>query len=215
MHNAMIRLYRSIFILCAVLASNAVVADESNWDLGLRYSILVGQGEPANDMMAIGMFGHVAWRDDWYFGFGVDQFEFDYEDPAKLVGLPTSTVVDGSNEMTQVSGWLERRYGEESGKWSWFWTAGLGYGFVTTDDVEGTTSNGEPYRIVTDASYEFQLLASIGARYDLSQNWRIEMAALAQYHLTDYKLTDEVSGATASIGSQTPIGVTFGISYRF
>lgn len=215
MKNSQSLVFRTIIAVALCLPFTASFASDSGWDAGFRYTILVGQGEPSNDMAAIGLFGHVNWRDDWYFGFGVDQFEFDYENPARSLGLPTDTVIDGANEMTQISGWLERRYGEESGKWSWFWTAGLGYGFVTADTVAGETTDGEPYFITTDASDEFQLLASIGFRYDFSANWRFETAALVQHHFTDYKLTDEVSGATASMGAQTPVGIYFGISYRF
>jgi len=214
--KSVLNLIGGLFIVAALLiASPVAFGGDSDWDIGLRYSVLVGQGEPSNDMGGIGLYSTFNWKEDWYFGLGVNQYEFDYENPAKIMGLSPASVVDGKNDMTQVSAWLERRYGAGDGKWSWFWNAGLGYGFVTADTVAGETTSGDPFLITTDASDEFQLLTSIGLHYDFATNWRIELAALAQYHFTDYKLTDKVSGSTGSIGAHVPIGVNFGISYRF
>jgi hypothetical protein len=54
-----------------------------------------------------------------------------------------------------------------------------------------------------------------GLRRSFGQHWALEAALTVQHHTTDYQLTDLVSGATGSIGSQTPYGLTLGISYRF
>lgn len=209
------------YFICAFLFSTFLInssvalADESRWDTGLRYTILASQGEPSNDMQGVGLVGHYRWKDKWYIGFGIDLLSFDYENIPRSLGISPTEVTDTVNDMTQFSGWVERRYGEGDGKWSWFWTAGLGYATVDTQPVSGSTTSGGTFFIVTDISDEFQLLGSIGLRYAFSSHWRLEGAAHIQHHFSDYKLVDTVSGQTGTIGSHTPVGAAIGINYQF
>lgn len=67
----------------------------------------------------------------------------------------------------------------------------------------------------TAADDETHFMVGGGLRRSFGQHWALEAALTVQHHTTDYQLTDLVSGATGSIGSQTPYGLTLGISYRF
>jgi hypothetical protein len=49
----------------------------------------------------------------------------------------------------------------------------------------------------------------------VGQNWALDTAVTLQHHASDYQLVDLVSGATASTGSQTPYGLTPGVSHGF
>lgn len=111
--------------LCALSAP--ISADEPPFDAGARLLILLGDGEPANDMIGLGLTGRWRWRDGWYLGAGLDQVEFDYERPNDILGIPSTAEIDGSNDWTRVSGWIERRYDEEDLGWSWHWLAGVGF----------------------------------------------------------------------------------------
>ena len=129
---------------------SAAVAQETDFEIGFRPLVLATQGEPANDMLGAGLAGAWRWRDDWYFGVGLDSFTFDYERPHQALEIqqdPDIKTLDGSNSFTRVSGWAERRYtGGEP--WSWFWNAGLGVASIDTDVVAGPTisSSSAPWR---------------------------------------------------------------------
>ena len=147
--------------------------------------ILGSRGEPANDMLGAGLVGAWHWRDDWYFGVGLDSFMFDYERPHQALEIqqdPDIKTLDGSNSFTRVSGWAERRF-TSGGPWSWFWNAGLGVASVDADVVAGPTISGGTFHL--------------------------------EHHLTDYKIADTVSGTTGKIGAHSPIGASVTLSYRF
>ena len=148
---------------------------------------------------------------------GVERYEFDYEEPYKVLGIQRPAgieAIDGSTESTVVSAWVEKEFGG-SDRWRWFWSAGLGYSFLTVDTVTGPTADGGQFDIRTDARNEPQLHGSAGLRYRFGARWSVQAALLAQHHFTDYDLRDAISGLTGSIGSQTPIGISFGFSSRF
>jgi hypothetical protein len=77
------------------------------------------------------------------------------------------------------------------------------------------TPGGQNFDIATTADDEWHFIAGGGLRRSFGQHWALEAALTLQQHTTDYQLTDLVSGATGSIGSQTPYGVTIGVSYGF
>lgn len=204
----------AVLTLCAGVAH----AQSGKWELGLRPTVLLGDGVPSNDMLGLGLALRCERGKDWTVGFGLDQFQFDFEEPNTRLGIalpPGTKPIDSKIDSTVVSAWLERRYGDDGPGWSWFWTAGFGYAFLDAPTVTGPTDSGGTFTIVTDASDELQLHASIGARWRFGGNWALEMAALAQHHMSDYRLVDLESGTTGKIGSHTPLGANLGISYRF
>ena len=52
-------------------------AQDEKFDLGVRGIILLGDGEPANDMVAFSVIGRYHWKENWYLGFGADFVGFD------------------------------------------------------------------------------------------------------------------------------------------
>ena len=196
---------------------SAVIAQETDFEIGFRPMVLASQGEPSNDMLGGGLVGAWRWREDWYFGVGLDSFTFDYERPHQALEIqqdPHTKTLDGSNSFTRVSGWAERRYAG-GGPWSWFWNAGLGVASIDADVVAGPTKSGGTFDIVTEASDEVHLMGGIGLRRSLGENWALAGTFHLEHHLTDYKLTDTVSGATGKIGAHSPIGASVTLSYRF
>jgi hypothetical protein len=199
-------------ILCG--ACPALGAEEYRFDAGARLLVLLGDGVPANDMIGVGVTGHWLWREGWYVGLGIDQVEFDYERPNDLLGIASTEEIDGSNDWTRVSGWIERRYGKEDQGWSWNWRAGLGFASVGTEDVRGATPTGGTWDIATDASNELHVLLAVGLRRGIGR-WAVDGALHLEHHATDYELVDRVSGRTATVSSQRPWGGSIGLSYRF
>jgi hypothetical protein len=215
---------RHAFLAASVtlgLVSAPLAAQATEWDVGARFIILAGDAPPANDMPGAGLIARRAWSEDWAVGFGVEQYSFDHEEPYNSVGIgldPTfpEEAIDGTNDSTVVSAWVERRYdGTSSAGFGWFWTAGLGYAFISTEDVTGPAAGGGTFDIATQASDELHLLASGGARYGFESGWFLEAVLHAQHHFTDYDITDRVSGNTAEIDAQTLFGASFLVGYRF
>ncbi|HSG63678.1 MAG TPA: hypothetical protein VLD39_01695 [Gammaproteobacteria bacterium] len=207
------------FLLLAVLCSagGPAWAQAVEREIGIRPLVLASQGEPANDMLGIGIVGTWQWRDDWFLGAAVDSLNFDYERPQSQLGLsqePSLAAIDGSNTLTRLAGWVERRY-DLDGSWDWFWTAGLAFASVDADVVSGPTASGGTFDIATEADNEIHLLGSAGLRRPLGNQWIFSATFHLEHHLTDYRLVDRVSGATGKIGSHTPVGVSATFSYRF
>ena len=210
--------YISLLLLIAPWAvCTTTTAQENQLELGFRPLVLVSQGEPANDMLGGGIVGTLHWKGDWYFGAALDFMKFDYERPQNLLGIaqpPNTKAVDGTDDFTRLSGWIERRYNHDRA-WNWFWNAGLGYASPDPGIVTGDTASGGTYNIVTDASDEIHLMGSIGLRRELGSDWTLTTTFHLEHHLTDYKIVDTVSGATGKIGSHTPVGVSVTFSFQF
>ncbi|MGH8309558.1 MAG: hypothetical protein ACRETX_07160, partial [Steroidobacteraceae bacterium] len=207
---------RTLWLTAALCALSAPIsADEPRFAAGARLLILLSDGQPANDMIGLGLTGRWRWREGWYLGFGLDQVEFDYERPNDILGIPSTAEIDGSNDWTRVSGWIERRYDEGDLAWSWHWLAGLGFASVSTEDVRGATPTGGTWDIATDARNEVHALLGIGLRRYIGARWAVDGALHVEHHATDYELVDRVSGRTGTVSSQTPWGASFGVSYRF
>ena len=141
MNNVRPGLFRRFAIALGVAAAwgagCAAVAQETDFEIGFRPMILGSRGEPANDMLGGGLVAGWRWREDWYFGLGLDRMAFDYERPHQALEIqqdPDTKTLDGSNSFTRVSGWAERRY-TGGGPWSWFWNAGLGVASIDADVV--------------------------------------------------------------------------------
>jgi hypothetical protein len=200
-------------VLCCMAANAA--AQDPRFDAGGRLVILLGDGVPANDMVGFGVLGRWHWRDHWYLGVALDQTEFDYERPNDVLGIPSAEEIDGKFDFARLSGWIERRFDDEDRGWSAAWRAGLGYASVSTEDVRGPTAGGGSWDIATNASDEVHAMLALGAKRYFGESFFLEGALHLEHHLTDYDLVDRVSGRTGQIGSQTPWGVSIGVSYRF
>lgn len=192
-------------------------AQDRGFEIGVRPLILGSKGEPANDMPGGSIVGGWHWRDDWFIGMALDQLTFDYEYPYRALGIDQPADVkpiDGTNTTTRVAGWVERRY-DRAGAWDWFWNVGIAVASVDAPPVSGPTDTGGRFEIVTNPGDEVHLLSGIGLRRSLGANWAFTTTFHLEHHLTDYRITDNVSGVKGTIGSHSPKGASFALSYRF
>lgn len=190
-------------------------AEEYTFETGARLLVLLGDGVPANDMPGFGLVGRWYWRADWQLGVAVDRVTFDHERPYASLGIASTMEIDGSNDLTRLSAWLERRYDAHDAAWSFFWLAGLGYATVGTETITGFAPSGVRWEIETDASDELHALGGIGMRRHLGRKFMAEVGLHLEHHGTDYQLRDRISGVTTSIGSHSPWGASAAVSYRF
>jgi hypothetical protein len=204
-------------IAAAICATSPAVAQDAQprFDIGIRGVVLLGKGEPANDMMGEGVVARFRVRDAWHLGFAYDSVTFDYETPNKALDIVSATVVDGSNDLSRASIFVERRYESAQRKWDWHWLAGLGFASVDAPNVTGLRANGDAFDIVTEADDEVHVFVGGGLRRPLGERWALVTTFTIEHHSTDYQLVDRVSGASASIDSQSPYGITIGVSYGF
>lgn len=210
------RLGPSALLALASIGGEPVTAAEGEFDVGVRGVLLVGEGEPSNDMMGFGLVGRWEFRESWHLGIGFDTVTFDYETPNRVLGIDSTEVIDPGNEFSRIGLLVERHYERSASPWSWFWTAGVGFASIDVGtNAVGTTPGGGRFDIATTADDEVHFIAGGGLRRSFGEHWAIETALTIQHHTVDYQLVDLVSGATGSIGSQTPYGLTLGVSYEF
>lgn len=204
-------------LLC--LASAPAAAAEGAFDLGARANVLVGNGEPTNDMLGYGIFARFRVSEGWRVGVGVDHApEFDVEGVAALVGQaqdPAAEVIDAKASSTVVRAWLERSYPGASRRFEWFWTVGAGVGNVEVDDVSGPRAGGGTFTVDTDAGTEIVAAASLGLRWFFVRRVAVEVAGRLDYHFADWNLEERVSGATSTVEDYLVTGGHVGLTYRF
>ena len=103
----------SAFALIAI-GCDAATAEDHGFDVGVRGVVIVGDGQPANDMIGYGAVGRWEFRESWHLGLAFDSVTFDYETPYRVLGIDSVEEVDPSNEFTRINVLIERRY-ETSG----------------------------------------------------------------------------------------------------
>ena len=213
---------RPFQIALAILAISALslpaAAQESKFDIGFQLNILGATGKPTNDILGYGISGRYKLSDRWWIGGGIDRSdEFDVERPIEFFGLrgdPAAGEVDAIGESTMVRAWAER-VSLPGRKIEFFLGAGLGVNFVDIAPLEGPLEGGGTYRIVTSADDEYILTALAGLRWRLGERLAFEAALRVDEHIADWRLVDEVSGATTTIDDYSVRGVTLGLRYRF
>lgn len=201
-----------------VLMTGVSSAQEPKFEIGLRGNVLLGDGVPANDILGLGVIGRYRLNDGWFIGTGIDLYEYDFERPWRILGLeqdPDVDTIDASADSTVFNGSIGRLYNETDHGFDWFWTLGLGFSSVDIDDVAGPTDAGGTFDITFDAANEIHLMATLGSSYNFSEKWSTSFAARLEHHFMDVLITDRVSGNTAKLDSQSPIGAYLSLNYRF
>ncbi len=210
--------HKATALIALTLLAVVSYAEESEYELGFRANVLLGDGVPSNDILGAGVIGRYRLSDGWFVGLGLDRYEYDFERPWRIVGLeqdPAADVIDAPADSTVFSGSLGRLYNETDHGFDWFWTLGLGYSLPNVDDVSGFTDTGEAFDLTFDVGNEFHLMASLGTSYNFSSSWSTTFAARIEHHFMDVLITDRVSGDTATVDSQSPVGVYLSLNYRF
>lgn len=211
------KLRPSIFFLMLLIVSPAMAQDD-RIHIGPRITVVTGGGEPANDMMSVGIQFRYRVSERWLIGAAVDQAEFDFELPWRVVGIEQDTSslepIDATVESMIYSAWLERQF-SSAGRNRWFVSGGAGYAFPDVEDVTGPTIGGGSFDLTTNAGTELILSAAAGWRFNLGRHAGLEFAVRADHHLSEWEVTDRVSGATGSTSDYTALGAHAGVNLRW
>ncbi len=212
-------LHRLLFISLILMSAAAPVFGAEGFDLGGRSDVLVGDGEPTNDVITYSLFGRWHMNDRWSLELIASHSpEFDVERTPKLLGIeqdPTLEVIDSKAASTTFQVYLERWYGRPERRLEWYWGVGAGLASVDVDDVSGRTDRGRAFTIQTDAGTEPIVGATAGLRFRVGERWGLETSLRAEQHFADWELLDTSTGATASVEDYLLTGIHFGVSYRF
>lgn len=215
---SMVRVGVACVPMVALLSLAApAAADDGRFEIGLRAVLTASDGEPANDIPGYGLFGRYRLNDRWSLGFSVDQTEYDFEEPAKLLGLQQSASlepIDTVAEATVVAAWIERDY-VRSDRMTWFWGLGAGLADIDVPDASGPLAGGGRFDIQTEADTEMIASVSAGLRRRLASRLFFEFAVRADQHFADWKVTDRVSGATGAVDDYLALGGHLGFGFSF
>jgi Outer membrane protein beta-barrel domain len=212
-------LVRIPLAIVPLLAPVPALADEARRiDVGFRLGTSLGSGVPANDMPGYGVYGLYALNDEWSVGLGVYYTKFDYEEPAKRVGLPIAPdaePVDAKAEQLIIDALVERSFSSPDARRQWFLGARVGVADTDVPVVTGTTATGDPVEIHTEVDRE--IIASLlgGVRQRFGEHWFAEFTVNADQHFAAWEPVDQVSGATGRSGDYFAYGFHLGIGYRF
>ena len=160
-----------IFFLTCSAHANA----ESEFEVGLRANVLLGDGQPANDILGAGLIGKYYLSEGWFVAATLDYYDYDFERPYRTVGLEqdsSAKTIDSSIKTTVLGGAIGRHFGDKSG-FDWFWSAGVGVGFPDTTNISGPTDSGGTFDLLIDAKTEIQIMGTLGTTYYLSDIWSL------------------------------------------
>jgi hypothetical protein len=167
-----------------------------------------------------GVYGRYRVRGPWLAGLAVDVSTFDFEQPGNLIDVNPVGVVDAELDSTTVTLWGEYEFqpladhGFARGIRP-FAGAGVGVGFVGDDDVSGPTEGGGTFAFDVEGGTEIVPGVVVGLRFDVHEHFVIELGARADYHLTEMKVTDTVSGNSADVDDYETYGAYIGFQFRW
>jgi hypothetical protein len=193
-------------------------SQELRVDLGVSLAIDAADGTPANDIPGAGILGRYALNDQWAVGVAVNRTEYDYEEPAAVLGIvqdPTMEVIDALAEATTVRAWIERSLTGEGRPMRFFLGAGVGAAFTDVPDVNGPRADGGTFDIRTQVDTEVIATVMGGARRIVGERWICEVAVRAEQHFADWRSTDRVSGAQGGVDDYLTWGIQFTLAYRW
>lgn len=212
--------------LLGTLASAAVLAtivppahaQDRPVDIGVRLEITAAHGVPANDIPGAAVVVHYALNDQWTIAGAIARTEYDFEEPAKIVGIaqdPNIDVVDALAEGTTLSLWVETATADASRPMRLFVGAGLGAAFTDVPEVSAARADGGRFDIHTEVDTEIVVFAIGGLRRRFGERWYGEAAVRLEQHFADWHVTDRISGASGSIDDYLTWGVHIGAGWRW
>ena len=204
----------AVLLIAALVAVNAA-AEEPRWDVGVRGGISSVGGIPANDIAGLGLIGRYRLGEGHYLGVAIEQLEFDFERPWRIVGVEQDKAVrskdiDARTSSTVVSVFYERRYGGSKERWNTYWNVGLGFASPDADPATGPAVGGGNFIIVTDAGSEVIPSLGGGVRYNFTPKFAGDAGLSASRHIANWTVTDRVSGRTGKVDDYTRLGIQLG-----
>ena len=206
------------WLFVMLLSPEAVADDRNRFDAGARLRLGLASGVPANDMPGYGLYGIYRINDVWSVGVSVDQVKFDYEEPAKRLGIPVdpgAPPVDAKVEQTIVGVSVGRSLSPPEASREWFIGGEFGLAFTDVPVVTGEAITGEPFEIHTEVDRELIVSLLGGVRQRFSDNWFVEFAVRADQHFAAWEPVDQVSGAEARHDDYFAYGFHLGVGFRF
>jgi len=206
-------------LLAALLtscAASALAQGEERFQLGVRGNVITAGGEPANDILSFGLFARFRLTESWLLGVAVDQAEYDFEVPTRVLGLvQPPEVIDAIVSSTILSALIEREHGGSASSLVFFWGGGLGVALLEVDDAAGPLAGGGTFDITTDASSEVIASGFAGLRWRPGSRFFLELAGRVDHHLSEWDVEDRVSGRTGTTDDYTGYGAHLGLGFRF
>jgi hypothetical protein len=211
---------RAVQVLASVLflVGAARAEEEDRFAVGIRGTITAADGEPANDIPGFGILAHYRIDERWTVGLAIDRTEFDFEEPAKLIGIvqdPALEPIDALAEGTVLSAWIERTFAQPEDVWIWFVGAGVGAASVDVPDTAGLRADGGQFDIHTEVDTEIIASVTGGVRRIFGERWFAEFGLRADQHFADWQMIDRVSGTSGSVGDYRALGGYLAISVRW
>jgi hypothetical protein len=212
-------LLKTASAMAPLLAPMPAVADEGERvQVGLRLGTSLASGVPANDMPGYGVHGLYRLDDRWSVGLEVYSTEFDYEEPARRVGLPLdpdAEPIDAKAEQLIISALVERSFSPPDARRQWFLGAKLGVADTDVPVAVGTTATGAPFEVHTEVDRELIVSVLGGVRQRFGTHWFGEFTVSADQHFSAWESDDRVSGATGRNDDYFAYGFHLGVGYRF
>jgi hypothetical protein len=212
------RLALPLAFLLLSAAAPAVAQDADRFDFGVRLNLSLADGEPANDIPGYGVVGHWRPNERWALGLALDVAEYDFEEPAKLLGIvqdPAVEVIDAKADGTALSLWFERTLGAPGPRGHWFWGAGVGFAAVDVPDARGPVAGGGTFDVETDAGTEIVASLLAGRRFRFGERTALDFTLHLDQHFADWKVRDRISGRTGSVDDYFTYGGNLAFVWRF
>ncbi len=208
----------ALMLVLSVAPIPALADDVGQVDAGLRLLLTAANGVPANDIPGYGIYGRYRLNDQWSVGLSFDQTEFDYEEPARRLGIPldpNAEPIDAKVEAQIISAFVERVFSAADSRRQWYAGAAFGIAFTDVPDVTGPTATGGTFDIFTEVDRELILSLQGGVRQRFGERWFAEFTLRADQHFAAWEPEDRISGATARHDDYFAHGFHLGIGYRF
>ena len=212
-------LLKTASAMAPLLAPLPAIADEAGrFEVGFRLGTSLASGVPANDMPGYGIQGRYALNDRWSVGLDLYLTEFDYEEPARQVGLPLdpdAEPIDAKAEQTD----RQRHRG------AIVLTARCAPAMVPGGEARrGGHRRTRRHRPDRDRRHlrnphrggpGDHRLRFGGVRQRFGERWFGEFTLSADQHFAAWESEDRVSGAEGRSGDYFAYGFHLGIGYRF
>lgn len=204
------------FLLSISVTSHAQEGDIS---FGLYGNIVGSSGKPSNDVLGIGLIGSYKLKDKWFVDLELIHSEADFERPWKVLGIIQDETLEKTIDALYTSNLVMAQIGQNmssgSKSFDYYWSAGLGFNSIDVETVSGPVQGGGTFNITTDAGTETIIGGKLGIKQHLSDNWSMNYALRADYHLADWTVTDTISNTTTKIDDYTTYGILVGAQMKF